>query len=338
MQIIKRILTFVSVFFLYIIFREFLQLYFWFSNIHQWLGFAVIVFFLGVIIYFIGIPVYKILKLEKYPEAASDPDDEEKVIAERLKIFRSNKKLKADLSGVDPDFTTQKQYELITAQLKTECHKIRKNYVRKIFYSTSVAQNGFLDAILILSSSVNLVKEIFTLYNGRSSWKDLITIGKKIYFAMAIAGSEGIEVATEELFSKLSTEGLKSIPFIDKILGSIADGYVNALMLTRISYITENYCLKAYAVSEKDYNPSAKFVIQMTKDMTFDIVSDLRNALSSITSNRFKDFTRFAARPVRYVWDSALYGVNLTSSNVKFMIQFGSGILNRFTGLFSKYR
>ncbi|MCB0281507.1 MAG: DUF697 domain-containing protein [Calditrichaeota bacterium] len=336
MTIFKRIFTFITFFFIYIIIREFLQIYFLFSSVHPYLGYAVSLFFLFILIYFVAVPVYRILKLNKYPAPAESATQEESVIKERLKIFRNNKELQP-YDGKEKNEHTE--YDFYAAQLKTKCHETRKAYVRKIFYSTSVAQNGFLDAILILSASVNMVKDIFILYNGRSSIKDLLSIAKKIYYAMAIAGSEGVEIATEELFSKFSTEGLKSVPFIDKILGSIADGYVNALLLTRISFVTENYCQLTLVQNNKVLNPNATFIVTTTKNITQDIVSDLRNALLQLTSKKFKDFTRFAARPVIYVWDIAQNSVQNTGSSLKNILWLSGGsYLNKVTSVFSKIR
>lgn len=339
MTILKRIFTFITFFFVYIIIREFLQIYFLFSAIHPYLGYAISLFFLFVLIYFVGIPIYKILKLNKYPAPAESNGEQSKVIKERLGLFKNNPQLALVKEGLSADDSEQKQYDAYIEQLKTECHGIRKSYVRKIFYSTSVAQNGFLDAILILSASVNMVKDIFILFNGRSSIKDLLSIGRKIYYAMAIAGSEGVEVATEELFTKFSTEGLRSIPFIDKILGSIADGYVNALLLTRISYVTENYCIMTYSGHNKALNPKTSFIVDTTKNITQDIVSDLRGALVKLTSSKLKDFSKFAARPVVYVWQTAQSGVQMTGSSLKNLLLFGrSSYINKVSAIFSRMR
>lgn len=334
MTIFKRIFTFITFFFIYIIIREFLQIYFLFSSVHPYLGYAVSLFFLIILVYFVAIPIYRILKLNKYPAPAESEAEEERVLKDRLKIFRNNRQLTAYDSPVKDE---RMEYNFYSGQLKQKCHDLRKSYVRKIFYSTSVAQNGFLDAILILSASINLVKDIFMLYNGRSSLKDLLSIAKKIYYAMAIAGSEGVEIATEELFSKFSTEGIKSVPFIDKILGSIADGYVNALLLTRISYVTENYCQLTLVQNNKALNPNAAFIVTTTKNITQDIVNDLRSALLQLTSKKFKDFTRFAARPVIYVWETAQHGAQNTGSSIKNMLWLSGGsYLNKVTSVFSK--
>ena len=338
MKLIKRILTFASLLLFYIIFREFLQLYVYFSAIHIYAGYVFVILSIFVLVYYVGIPVYRIIKLKTYPQPVLEKENEPFLIKERIKVFKKNPFILQNPPETLSGSKDRLYYDQCIQKLKEETHIIRKSYVRKIFYSTSVAQNGFLDAILILSASINLVKEIFVLYNGRSSMKDLFNIGRNIYYAMAIAGSEGVEIATEELFSKFSTEGIKSVPFIDKILGSLADGYVNALLLTRISYIAENYCVKTHIESQKSLNPSARFVVDITRETTSDIISDLKKALSKLASNKFKDFTRFAARPVLYVWQTASTGIQTTSDSLKNVVMYGGTILSKLSGFLIRSR
>ena len=81
------------------------------------------------------------------------------------------------------------QYSKRIELLVKECANIRKKYVAQLFYSSSISQNGFIDAMLVLSYSINMVKDIFVLYNGRVTNRDLFNIAKKIYYSIAIAGS-----------------------------------------------------------------------------------------------------------------------------------------------------
>lgn len=93
----------------------------------------------------------------------------------------------------------EKAYLEAVKVLETKVKKVKQIYISKVFYSTTFSQNGFLDAVIILSANINLVKEIFIIYNGRVSVQDLFNIAAKIYTAMAIAGSEGVEYAIDEL-------------------------------------------------------------------------------------------------------------------------------------------
>lgn len=301
MKFIKRIFLFISLFALYIIAREFLELYVLMRSVHPIAGYATLIIIMAAIIYFVAIPVIKILRIPIYKGPTKDKDKEIEIIRQRNERFKKNevvKKLDIDFS-IESD--ERKIYKDIIRELNLECQKIRSRYVSQLFYTSSISQNGFIDAILILSSSISLVKEIFLLYNGRVSNRDLLAIGQKIYYSMAIGGSEGVEYATDELISRFASESIKSIPFIDKILGSLADGFVNAVLLTRISYITENYCKLTYIQSDRDIYPSPKFIVGATRSITANITDRITNTLRKMTVDKSINFALVAANPIGFV-------------------------------------
>jgi len=189
------------------------------------------------------------------------------------------------------------------ALLEKECERIRRKYVAQLFYSSSISQNGFIDALLVLSYSVNMIKDIFILYNGRVNTRDLLNIAQKVYYSIAIAGSEGIEYVTDEIVAKLASESVKSIPFIDKILGSIADGFINALLLNRVSYITENYCKLTYLETKNALYPSPIRVFKATKHITSDMTDKLIVVIKRISIDKTVNFAVVALNPIGYVWE-----------------------------------
>lgn len=302
MSIIKRLLFLGAFFLLYLVVREFLELYILIRNLHPLAGYGFLVAAAAGLIYFAGVPVLKIWRMPVFPSPARDPEAGEQVMRRRLESFKNN----PHLSEMDWSGSEQDQYDRSLILLKSKSHEIRKRYVRNIFYTTSIVQNGFLDAFFILSGAFNLIKEIFAVYSGRVSRTDLLKIGKNIYYAVAIGGSEAVEYATGEVFSRFTTEGVRSIPFIDRIMGSLADGYINALLLTRVSYITENYCTLTYIESEKKLNPSPRRVFSVTSDLTKDIISSLKRTLRHLARERVKDTVRFTVRPVKFVWEKTL--------------------------------
>jgi hypothetical protein len=303
MQILKRILYFISLFFIYIIIRELLELYFYAQSIHPIFGYSVLVAILIALIYFVFVPIYKIFTLPVNPGPASSKSHEQTLIEDRVKRFSKNKFLKKKNHSINTSADISENYHQTVKLLEKECSHIRKKYVAQLFYSSSISQNGFIDALLVLSYSVNMVKDIFILYNGRVTNRDLWNISKKIYLSIAIAGSEGIEYVTDEIITKLASDGVKSIPFIDKILGSIADGFLNALLLNRISYITENYCKLTYIESENDLYPSAAKVFNATKQITADMTIKLISVIKKISLDKTIDFALVALNPVGYVWE-----------------------------------
>jgi hypothetical protein len=301
MKLIKRILFLLSLFMVYIILKEFLVLYHYCREIHPLAGYAVLIVVSGFVLYFIGLPVLRIIVMPKTFSPTRDPDKIPGLIQSRMKHFRHNPHLVK--SGFDFDVIAEDRdgYQSVIRYLRPETERIQRKYVTQVFYTTSIAQNGFLDAILILSSSVNLVKELFVLYHGRVSNRELWTIAKMVYFSMAIGGSEGIEYATDEIVSKVFAGGVKGIPFASKILGSIADGFVNAALLARISIITENYCQMLFIESRKALYPSYRTVIATTKIITSDLIERVLKEVKRLARDKTGQVVLATVNPVGYV-------------------------------------
>ncbi|MCG8608306.1 DUF697 domain-containing protein [bacterium] len=350
MKIIKRLLFFLSMLLIYVIFRELLELYFLTRSVHPIFGYISLGLIFAFVTYFILIPIYKIVRIPKNYAPTTDPDKVPEIIRHRLHNFQQNPFLtesQIDLLKVSQD---EAGYHQIIEHLQKEAEQLRRRYVLQLFYSSSISQNGFLDAILILSSSINLIKDLFILYHGRVSNKDLWAIAKKVYLSMAIGGSEGVEYATQELFSKFATEGFKSVPFADKIFGSLADGFVNAALLTRISLITENYCTMVRIESERDLFPSSEFIMRTTKFITSDIFEKMTIELLRMSKEKTVDYVMFAVNPVAHVFGRTIgkvkEGTNKFTSYQKEMLKdvvtiahkpVGYG-LDRLSSIFKKRR
>jgi len=309
MKLIKRIIFLLSFAVLYLIFKEFLEIYLVARSVHPIVGYIALAAIIGVIYYFVGVPIYRIVKIPVAYGPTKDVDEVPELIRKRMEHFRRNRYLGERGFSFDEIPATNDGYQKVLAGLKPETERIRKKYVTQLFYSSSLAQNGFIDAILIFSSSINLVKELFILYNGRVSNRDLLIIARKVYYSIAIGGSEGVEYATQEILSKLSSGGMKSIPFADKIFGSIADGFVNATLLTRIALITENYCTTLYIKSDRDLIPSPVLVIDTAKRLTGDILGLIGKSVKHVGKSswsRTKDMTDFVVNPMRNIYRNIL--------------------------------
>lgn len=315
MQLIRKIIFLFSIAISIIIVREFISLYNDLRSIDEYWGYSFLIFISLVLIYFAIMPTIKILMMPKSFSPTKNKAEIDTIYAKRLKRFQKNDLL----LGYDYNSSksSEEMYKESVALLQEKVNALRKQYISKVFYSTAVSQNGFLDAIIILSASINLVKEIFIIYNGRVSNKDLFGIGRKVYTAMAIGGSEGVEYATDEIITSLASDGLKSIPFIDKIMGSIADGFVNAMLVTRISYITENYCQKVYISSDKDLLPSFKVVYDTAKIITNDVRDKIKSALKNMSTEKKENFAKYAVNPTGYVIDLAMnkYGDKISEDS-----------------------
>lgn len=306
MTIVKKFLFFISLFLIYLVLKELVMLYAFARSIHPFVGYGALIVIFSFVSYFILLPVFHIVRMPRNYGPTRKMRKVPDLVQRRMRHFQVNPYLVE--SGFDFETVSfdEEGYQKIIDHLKPEAERIRKKYVTQLFYSTAIAQNGFLDAILILSSSVNLVKELFLLYHGRVSNKDLLAIAKKVYYSMAIGGSEGVEYATEEILSKITAGGIRTIPFASKILSSIADGFVNATLLTRIAMITENYCKYIYISSERNLYPTISSVVASTRMITSDVIEKIFNEMKRIAKDKTSRYVLMTVNPVGYIVGRAM--------------------------------
>jgi hypothetical protein len=285
------------------------------ESINVYLAYAVFVGIALFVIYFAILPVIKIIRLPSNLGPTKDINEIDKLREKRIIGFSKNKFLLNSGYSTESIENTDSEYNRIIKLLESESFILRKSYVNRLFYSTSVSQNGFIDSVLILSSSVNLVKEIFILYNGRVSFIELLIIAKQVYYSIVIGGTEGVEYVTNEIFSKIASESIKSIPFIDKIVSSLVDGFVNAALLTRVSLITENYCKTLYIEKDRDLYPSSKFIATTAKDLTSEVIKQVNSNILQIAKDKSGDILKRVFNPVAYVLEKSYSTIKDFSTN-----------------------
>jgi hypothetical protein len=305
-KFIKRLLLFFSFFLLFFVVKELVSFYSLLVNINPWFAYVVFSLIGAATIYMVGIPLYKIFTLPVNPSPALDKKLELRVIEKRMARFRKSEIPQLQVMAAAGLSNTREDYDKVIKILNKESEKIRKKYVSQVFYRTGIIQNGFIDALLILSSGVSMIREIFILYNGRVSNRDVWRIMKQVYYSMLIGGSEAAEYATQEIFSKFASDSIKGIPFIDKVMTSLTDGLVNAALMTRVALITENYCSKSYVESYRELYPSAKFIFQTAKSITSNIVTNVFNVMKGMGSEKSVDIMLKAGNPVGYIFEKAI--------------------------------
>lgn len=324
MKTIKKFIVFFSVLILYFILKEMISLWVILNSISIYLAYVVFTLIGIFIIYFAVFPLFKILKLPSNIGPTKVAPEVDSLRQKRIEGFKHNKFLLK--SGIDLNTirNSDEDYKQIILLFEKECYNIRKSYVNRLFYATSVSQNGFVDAVLILSASINLVKDIFILYNGRVGLFELFIITKQVYYSIVIGGTEGVEYVTNEIFSKLATESIKSIPFIDKIVSSLVDGFINAALLTRVSLITENYCKTLYVGKDRDLYPSSKFIATTAKDLTSEVMRQVNSNILQIAKEKSGDILKRVFNPVAFVLEKSFTTIKDFSYN-----QNKTGILDK---------
>lgn len=277
MKVIGKLMLFFSLFLLYFTVREAISLFDAAFSLSPVLGVAVMGTLAAVFLWFLLLPLLRIVLMPRNPGPVEEKGKEDALISRRLALFRKSPYLRNSGFVFDSSLSEREQYDSAVAVLNVQCDRMRREYVRRIFYGSTISQNGFLDAVLILSCGVNLIRDTFVLYSGRVSLKDLLTIGRMVYYSTVIGGSESVEYLTEELFSKLASDGLKGIPFLGRITSSIADGFVNAALLTRVSMIAENYCSMTLISKRSDLYPKFRTVYSTTKHIVSGLLGDAKS-------------------------------------------------------------
>lgn len=309
---LKKISVLIGAVLFYFVAKEFISLFVFLSAINIYLATSVLLI-IGVFLFYYGIiPLIEIFRLPKNLGPTKDKTQIKNLRERRLTNWASSNLI--EISALQ--LSSEDHYNKSIAKLGEECDLIRKKYVTQVFYTTSISQNGFLDAVFIFSASVNMVKEIFQLYNGRVSNVELWIIAKKVYASIVIGGSNGVEYATEEIFSKFATDALKSVPFLDKIIGSLADGFVNASLLTRISLITENYCKLLYIEKDRDLYPSPKFIYTTAKSLTSEMMKTANNNLIEIAKDKSGIMLQKVVNPMALVLGKSVDTVKEGSRNL----------------------
>lgn len=279
MRHVKKVLLFFSIILLIFVVREFLELYVLLESVHPVMGYAYILAVFILLAYFVIFPIWRIFRIPAGFKPVKSVRRIDKEIAKRLTVLKVNpylRRINFDFSSVQND---HQSYERIVGILSKECANIRKKYVKLLFISTAASPNGFLDAILILSANVSIVKEIFVLYNNRMTCRDLWPISRQIFNSVLIGGSEIVENGLSYFVTKIGKDLGSDIPFVGKLAGSVSDGFLSAVLLTRTSLLTENYCKTVYVKSYKDLYPRPTFILSTGRDLFLETIKETSSFL-----------------------------------------------------------
>jgi hypothetical protein len=303
MSSIKKIFFFISLTALYFVAKEFISLYVTLKDVFFPLGILFIIGSIAFVFYFAVIPIYQIMKLEKFEGPVKSKEKIPELRAKRIERFKRNPYLLESREiNVLKLKNSDEDYEKAVSILSKKANEIRRKKVNAVFYSTGISQNGFIDGLFMIGASFGLIKEIFILYNGRMNNLALLDIIKKIYYAVLIAGTEGVEYASNEIFSKLGTHTLKNVPFLSGIITSLIDGFVNAALITRIGITAENYCKLLYAENDRKLVPHAKIVVDTARELTKDSMSSIKENILKLTDGKTAEKVK---NPINFVFSKA---------------------------------
>jgi hypothetical protein len=131
--------------------------------------------------------------------------------------------------------------------LDRKAERIVKRHAALVFTTTAISQSGRLDAALVLSAQLRMVREVAHVYYQRPRLRELW----RLYANVGTAGFLAGEIQDSELLAVLGapvTAGITSFipvagasPLVSLLVNSLLDGSANAFLTLRIGVLARRY-------------------------------------------------------------------------------------------------
>ncbi|MEQ9374538.1 MAG: DUF697 domain-containing protein [Imperialibacter sp.] len=240
---LSAIMVFLTVLFLV---NQVYQIYHLALAVNETFGKLVLVALIGISAGILLVPVFLFLRL---PQTLTPPKAEEQIPSHKRRVFkrlRKNKLLIAE--GLFP--ASEDQLEASLTRLNEEADKIIRQTALSVFLTTSISQNGRLDAFTILFTHSRMVWKICHLYHQRPGLRDLANlyanIGATTFLVSEIEDLD-ISLQLESLLSGVTkSTSFSSIPVVGPtatlVMDSLFEGSTNAFLTLRVGIIARQYC------------------------------------------------------------------------------------------------
>lgn len=140
-----------------------------------------------------------------------------------------------------------------------------KEWAKTVLIITALSQNNKFDSLSVMYMNYRMINDIICASGFRPDNRQMFKIYKKILYTALFAycvsstlnkiGSSALGVSGID-----DTDGssiytlIRRIPIPNKLMGSVIDGILNALMTLRIGYITRTYLQKGAVAFDGDNN------------------------------------------------------------------------------------
>lgn len=235
------------------------------SAVHPALGWVVAAMIAAGVVLLIGVPVIQVLRLPgaiRRPRETAGPkwDRFLRTYGRRLlgnQALREDYErlgdLRAALEGSPGEVgkaagDLEGQVALAVRHLDRKAQTIIGRHAAAVFTATAVSQSGRLDAAIVISAQLRMVREIATLYyqrpGPRELWALYANVGAATFLAGEIQDSEALAVLAAPVSAGLA--GLVPVggadPLISLLVNSLLDGSANAFLTLRVGAVARRYC------------------------------------------------------------------------------------------------
>ncbi len=155
-------------------------------------------------------------------------DHEDKEIRSKVAAFE------IELPSLMDDEIMQRLDEIVLESMDEKAKKIITRYANQTAISTAISPVAMIDAILIISRSHVMIKEIAKVYGLRPNFLGEMALVKKVFVNLAFAGVTDImlhhshDILGASVLSKVSAHG--------------AQGVANGILTARVGLSTLNAC------------------------------------------------------------------------------------------------
>ena len=162
------------------------------------------------------------------------------------------------------ELASNEEIPLALSKLGEEADAVVKRMASAVFVSTAVMQNGRLDGLLVLANQLRLVWRIASIYHGRPSPRQILSlygnVGANVLIADNLQEIDFAEIATPIVAAifpsiKGSLPGLQGVSTL--LVNSLSNGAANAFLTLRVGLIAKAYCAALSAPAENSVRRSS---------------------------------------------------------------------------------
>jgi hypothetical protein len=232
--------------FVLFVFNQVMQVYTYTSAFNPLLGKAVLA---TLTLLFAALFVLPVLLYLRLPQPITPPASEEDKPVYLAKLGRRLAKNPLLKDG-GFDFTKETDIQRGLDLLSIKADIVIQNTAKSVFLTTSISQNGKLDALTVFITQSKMVWDLAHIYYQRPAPKDIVAlyanVGATTFLAAQIEDLDFSEQLEPVFGTVLQNSALKSVPFVSSItnviMDSLLEGTINAFLTLRVGVITKRYC------------------------------------------------------------------------------------------------
>ena len=187
-----------------------------------------------------AVAIYK--KVAKNIVKSNDLPEEQKLL---LTNYKQNEELLINLNFV------------FEKSVKRQLNGIIIKNAKIVLISTAICQSARVDMATVFAVNLRMIKQLVVKCGFRPSMKNLSKLTINVFSTALIA--EGLENLTlNDVLPKTAMNSIEDIPFLGKVLESVAQGAANALLTVRIGCVARRYLFSdGNVVTQEDIRRNA---------------------------------------------------------------------------------